>query len=649
MLSRATLCLLLALTLATPLNGDALAEYRKGMRLFDKGDSAGLKDSLYYFKRALRENPYFFRAMRSAGIAYFKLDYPKLAAELLAKALKQQPAHVETNLYYARALMALGKIKQAKQHIDRVLTARPRDAAALFTAALYYRAIDRPDLAEQRLAAVKSIVPRHFRADIQLGLIHEGQGRYREAEQAFRRAVTNGPRSHQAHYQLGRFFFFRGNLPLADRSLSSALSIDPAYRRALELHGRVLFLRKKWKQAQERYRRLVRLEPDDAIKLYTLALINSKLVQEDDQAREQALRRFRQALQKRYNDEIIRYAAEEFLITHYPIRSPARKQFAAYHLERADRLRNRNQYLRAAVAYKRAIRVYPVSLPARKRLAIMDRGLRRLEAFYNQLLVIRNIDRNNTRLLDRIAYYRKQVELLPSRREGIRQYREQPSTASVAVFDLFQPYNTRPRHFEVSRIYGAALRDALAPLQRLRLKRLKDHSASSVVDAFRKARTAGVDYFVHGDFIKNDNLTVLRMYLRSTDNGALLASFRVPRRGNRRLFEIAVTLAKSLRDRVPLIGRIIRLKGERAAVNLGRNQGVKKGMVFLVTSDNGYRRRLLAAMGKTALPRIVAEIKIDTVDEGVSFGEVSGKLEFDAVSTYQYVVPKPPPKKKKQQ
>ncbi len=638
--------LLLVFVCITPvLNAGALAKYKRGLIQYEKGNTSGLKKAVNFFKKALEDNPYFFRALRHLGITYVKLEHYNLARKFLQKALYQQPDNIETNLYMARTLMKLGLKNKAKPYIDKVLTAKPRNAEALYTDALYHISNKRSDIAIRRLNTVKKILPGYFWTYIKLGQIYYTGKYYNLAEANFRNAIHYNSISKWPHYHMGRYFYLRGRNGSAYPFLQKALYIDSEFKDALILYGRVLFYRKQWKDAEQNYISLIKMFPYKSIYRYTLALVYIKLAEKDSSYIQSAVDNFKAALKMQNNDEVVRYRFEEFLIKKVPIRSAVRKSMSAHHYQRGNFYSGRNLFFRAQVAYKRAIRIYPVSTSARGGLADVYRILKYWDLYYRELKVIKLLKRNDTRLEDKIAFFKKLVKRLPSYKARIDQYKQNSVTPSVVVFNLFDLYNRRHNYFGIQNVYGAIIRDAIFPNYRYRLKRLKDHSVSSLIDARIAARKAGADYFIHGRYIKGQNFTKIEIYLRTTRTGAVIKRYTASRRGNNRLFEVAVSLSKKILADIPVFGQIIRMRGDRAVINIGKLHGIKKGMTLIVVPGAGFRQQYLSGLGKNKPAKISGKIKIIKVDESLAVAEIVNRNNFDSIALYQYVILKPEKRK----
>jgi len=643
---RVAALLCLALFISVPMAAaDAVDYYRQGLRSFEKGDTESLRASVGYFRRALETNPYYFHAWRDLGIAYHRLGYYALAKSALEKALANLPDHTEANLAYSETLIAMGENKEARAYIDRVLEVQPRNVQALYVDALWWHSAQRNDAAQERLKSVLNLDPHHVSALILRSKILTELKQPRAAEEALRTAIYAFPHHARARLALGRFLFDQGRISEAGEELGLALSLNDELEEARLPWARAQYSMRNYAAAADAMARLVTLYPNEVLYRYLLAEANARLAREGEARIDAARTNFRAALVLRNNDEVIRYAFEDFTIANLPLRDNERRELARYHIDLGDFYFDRNHEYQAEVSYRRAIRLDPYSVLARSHLARLARKRLRHERYYEDLKVLATLDKNNTKLADTIEYYASLLPRLPSRQRGVEQYSITSSLPSVAVFDLFDAYDIRHGYYGADGVLGSLLRDALRPCDGLRLIEPDASDGARVPDlvtARRLALEAGADYFTHGRYVLDNLALRLEVTLRHSASGEALTNWMVSKRGNHALYEASCDAAQRIEAALPMVGRIIRIRGDEVLIDLGMNHGVTKGTVFQVFPSANFRSKYLAALGKGNSVQPIGEITIAQADEAVSFGEITSKETFNGVTTYQYVLKKPP-------
>lgn len=634
------------LTAAAPLQ-----QYRAGVRHMEKKTAAGNRLAVQQFLTALQSNPYFFKALRNLGKVYFRMEQYHRAKKMIQRALQQQPADTETNLFYARILLKLKKTKQAAKHIKHVLQRQPRNVQALYIRALYHRAVGRDDLARNGLESLTRINNSYYPAWLLLGGIHYNNKKYKLAEQAYRQAVAAAGNVAETHYRLGDFYYLREQGDKAEVFIKRCLRIDGDHYRALDRLARIHIERKNWSGALAPAVRLANRYPQNYRYRAMAAGLYQALADADSGNIARAAVHYRAALRLRSNDEALRYRFEEFAVNRLPIRSAIRRQLAAFQRKRGDWYYGRNQLRRAETAYRRGVRLNPVARQIRLKLAILYRDQRRWESLLNVMKIMVKLAPNDTSLQDKYTFYQTVLQRLPSRTAGIKQFSVQSAVPVIWVSDMFTRYNVRHGLYNLSQVYAGALRDALQPLHKVQLMRNRNGKGygDTLRESIQLASAQGADYCLTGRYIRNNEFLIIEIQLFSVSTGELLYKNRVSRRGNLRLFEAVASLADDLDRRIPLVGRITAMDGDRVTINLGKNHGVKPGTVFLVYQSPRFRSEYLKRFATVTNGTPVGRVKVDQVDELISFGEVISRQTFDGVSSYQYLIPAPPAKKKQQQ
>ena len=111
--------------LKSPRNGRGLMAY--GVQLLNKGDYVG---ALEYFHRAQKLTPEYYRLLINLAIAENATNQSELAEEHFKDALRRAPNDPETEIYYARYLLAHGRVSEARANLQRALVLSPNDTTA---------------------------------------------------------------------------------------------------------------------------------------------------------------------------------------------------------------------------------------------------------------------------------------------------------------------------------------------------------------------------------------------------------------------------------------------------------------------------------------------------------------------------------------
>ncbi len=177
-----------------------------------------------------------------AGEEFVRQDDPLGAVPLFEKAVELNPKHVLARLRLATISMDLGKIDEAKSHLDAVIACEPDSAGA-----------------------------HHL-----LGVIASRQGNRTQAVEHLRRALRVEPDFFAAHLSLGLVLVETGNLAEAERHFVKAVWLQPDDPFANYYYGYVLHRQGKLEEAAGRYSRALDKDPESVPALLALAVMRMK-------------------------------------------------------------------------------------------------------------------------------------------------------------------------------------------------------------------------------------------------------------------------------------------------------------------------------------------------------------------------------------
>ena len=111
--------------LKSPRNGRGLMAY--GIQLMNKGDYAG---ALEYFHRAEQLTPQYYFLLINLAIAENATRQSAAAEQHFKEALQMAPSYPDSYIYYARYLLAHGRMDEARALLRRALELSPADVTA---------------------------------------------------------------------------------------------------------------------------------------------------------------------------------------------------------------------------------------------------------------------------------------------------------------------------------------------------------------------------------------------------------------------------------------------------------------------------------------------------------------------------------------
>ena len=228
------------------------------------GTGADPKDKIEEFKvlnRLVRE-----------GLTRLRAGDPKGAVASLSELERRGISSFEVHYYLGRALVALGKPREAAPHFEKAIERLPGFSAA-------YLALADCRIATKDLNGALEAVrhgetaspkdPRLFEREAQL---LKRLGRAQEAVLPYESAITLAPKDALLRVQLGELHRDLGNLPKAVTLLREAVQLDPSVASYWNSLGMVLGATVQMPEAEKAFREALSRDPRDPQYAYNLGL-----------------------------------------------------------------------------------------------------------------------------------------------------------------------------------------------------------------------------------------------------------------------------------------------------------------------------------------------------------------------------------------
>lgn len=651
--------LLLLSARAGSARNSVVERYQEALLKESEGDCLA---AIFIYQDVLQENPYYLDAKLGLARCYLETGSLQLAGETLKSALGQKPDSVQALNLLGRVYTAMNRYREAEEMFMRSLGEEPARLETRYHLADLFRArgdyLEAVDLYNQIL----KIHPRDVRAYLYLGIVYTQMGELRRAGGFFRKAVSLDSQDPRTHLNLARHYYRMGVTQVvaapdeagdyfdaAVQEAATALAIQERLPEAHQVLADVHFYRGDYRQAAVWYRNLLQLRPRDNLLLYSLGFCHEMLG-----APGEAAGAYERGLGERIDDEVLRFRLEETVMEtlREELDHPLREQLADYHFRRGGFLMERHLMEKAFLHYKRSVMLHP--LDPDKRLALAE--LLRMQGFYERYLfelrtIIRDtLDVSTEHIDDLIEIYSARTgNNLPSR-WNVDQYsrgegnpRSVPQTLiRLAVLDSFSSdYVKRDfLHPRLSHTVRDMLELVLGYSHRVEVAADPGPRGELLTpaDGLRRARMLEADYYVTGSVRETADSVELQVQLRSGMNGRVVAEGPVYYTGNHRLFNAVVYAAGFIEQQLPLYGKIARLQGDRALINLGMAHGVRPGDRFAIIQEGGLRTD--PETGELTLKGAeeLGTLTVTEVDEMVSEGTYTHRGRYNRVNVYDSVM-----------
>jgi len=249
----------------------------------------------------------------------------------------------------AQAHLKAGRLKEAEEALERVVSLDPRHAAAAFQLGRVMRSCGRKADAVMAFQRCLDVDPKNLEAHLMLGIALREHNRHAEAEMALRDALELRPNHPPFLLELANALSGQGQPTAAMQALRAAIAADPAYALAHYNLGNLLREAGQLDEAVAAYEAAIRYKADYAESFYNLGV----------------------TLQKRGDSDRA--------IAAYRRAAELRPGHAGTFFNLGNELRNCNRLDEAIAAYHRAVAVKPGYAEANYNLGNLLRQLKRFD------------------------------------------------------------------------------------------------------------------------------------------------------------------------------------------------------------------------------------------------------------------------------
>ncbi len=194
-------------------------------------------EALRLCERALELQPEHFDALQLSGVIAGRLDQPRRAAQLLARATLANPRSPQALINHGTALCLLKEHAAAIASFDRAIGLESGNADAHYNRGIALAALGRRQEAVGSFEAAIAHNPLHSAAHFNHGVALIRLARYESAIGSFERALALKPDYPQAHYNRGVALASLGRHAGAEASYGAAITLWPDYAEAYSNRG----------------------------------------------------------------------------------------------------------------------------------------------------------------------------------------------------------------------------------------------------------------------------------------------------------------------------------------------------------------------------------------------------------------------------
>jgi tetratricopeptide (TPR) repeat protein len=639
---RYLLCLLLVLPVYGRLEAQTTAA--AAAALYEKGREYMAQEEWYPAAEALldclRQNPAHAEGTAALAECYYELGEFDEALGWVRKARVLARGNTSIANLEAVTLIALGRLDAAASVVSELLAREPYNREALFTAGELDIARGRTSEALLRYRDASRRYPDDKRLLISLALVSGSLGDNEGALSFINRALSQHPDEYRVFYYAAYVNAITNNTTQAIRYAEMALNHKPGFEPARTLLAKLRYRNGQYAEAARLSDETIAANHQDLSAWYLKGLSYIRLGRSED-----SLSVFGNALAIDPNDEFIRIALEDTLISITSLEDPRRATWARWHFNRARDFRSRNLTEQALFEYRRGLRMNPYAVDRREYADLLRmqgypaRYLEELRLLQDQGIADRSMN-------DAVETYNSLLSGALFQRWQINPIDIDGRHWKVAVFSLAG--QSSYRHVDAGSIASSYIKEILIH-DRAIIPMNLEVTQPSFSQAFRAAREANADFFMIVSMMENERDISLKGELYVGRTGAAAASFYTYRTGADRTRNASRGIVEQLGNALPLRAKLISRRQAQGLIDKGRADKVKEGVVYDIVKKD---RTQLANQGIGLVyspDELVGKITIESVDEVISVGKLVRNGFFDRIEEGDdvFFIPeggyKPPP------
>jgi tetratricopeptide (TPR) repeat protein len=613
-----------------PAFADPVLSYEQGKALQDQEDWYG---AIECYQDALHENRAYNRAYQGLAECFYALgEYDEALAQVTRAESFKKNDPVLQNLH-AFTLIGLGRLDEASAMFARVLATWPNDVSARFGVAEIDICAGKISAASSQYLDALKRNPENRKALLSLALVSFEMGNDAAARDYIAKALQYHGDSPQVFYYAAYISARDGNIEEAEARARNALSMKPDYDEARELLASILYRTGRYEEVIDICDARISANRNKGSAWYLRTLSLEKLKRYDE-----ALKAARSGLEVAPEDELFRAMAEEIIIGQLPFEDKRRAQWAAWHIDRAEKFARNNMSDQSMYEYRRALKVNPYDTPSRQAYAklFLNRGYP--ARYVAQLEFVQSLGKSDNSINDAVESYKKLLSTTVQTKWKIDTLYLDKAHTSIGLYFRADPASFL--HPDSERITTNMLAETAGYDMRYKVT-AADRPVSGYAEAFRASRGKGEDYFALVSYKENERDIQIQADLYVSKTGAKAQSFSVFRTGNDRYSNALRRLVQIMTASFPMRGAILDRYQADAVIDLGKSDGVKAGDKFDVVP-----RDLAQVMNEGIGIMYRKEDSLGTftvtkVDEDASQGTLERNGFFDRVNSGDSVMLQP--------
>ena len=630
-------CALCVLLLTFPLFASpptAAEFYSRGV---ERQNSEEWYEATELFLEAVRVNPAYADAWFRLAECAYQLGQYDTALGYLSSAEKYMRNSTAVQNMRGMCQIALGNLSEARRIFEKILTQYPNDVSARFGMAELDLFIGRISAAEGKYAEALERDPSNRKALLSLAFVSFERGNATAASRYMAEALRYHSGEAEVHYMNAKLSAVRGNLSAAERAARTAVEINGRYDKAYELLASILYSQKKYADAIDVSDFRTARSRNASGAWYLKGLSQYRMGNTAE-----AIATWTTGLSVDPFDEVMRAALELEINKTVSIEDARRAEWSKWHIKNAAECMKRFDGMGASYEYQRALKVNPTDTAARRAFAEMldINGLH--ELCLEQLKFVQdNRDplasvssearrTSERRMDDTVEAYDSLLQDSLAKRWNVEPFYLDKIRWNIG---LYYTQNTAQFvHADASMITAEFAADMFSGVS-VTFVRARSAPVSGFGEAYRKAQSAGEDYFIILSLDEGERDVVLDAAMYSGRTGSEVRRMSFYGTGSGRYTNVLRRFRSAVLASLPVRGKILDRSGTNFLIDVGRSELLENGAVFAVV-PKGSLKTADSKIGLTyAESDMLGRLTITETGEEVSEGAFVKIGFYDRVNT----------------
>jgi tetratricopeptide (TPR) repeat protein len=600
---------------------------------YEQGRAYMIREDWYAAAEALLEclrlSPAHAEASASLAECYYGLEEYDEALIWVRKARTLARGNLALANLEAFTLISLGQLDAASTLIADILAREPYNRDALFAASELDIALGRAGDALIRYREAVRRYPDDRRLLISLALVQSSLGDADGARTVIEKALVLHPGDYHVYYFAAYLDAQAGRLSRAIEYAAESLAIRPGFAGARSLLASLRYRSGQYEEAARLADEAIAADRNDVGNWFLKGMAYIRMGRRSEAASILAT-----ALVIRPDDEFVRAALEDLIISDTALEDPVRARWASWHFNRAREYRSRNLGDQALFEYRRGLRINPYARDRREYADLLRAGGfpgRYLE----ELKFMQSLGLGDRDINDAVETYDALLADALHRRWSVDPVEIAERHWKIAVFSVAS--QSAFYHTDAGSVASSFIKDLLVHDRNIEAldTELRQPSFSQ---AFRTAREAGADYFLVISVLENERDLSIKGELFVARTGSPAGTFSAFRTGADRLRNAARGITARLAASLPFRGELLRRRASQALLDKGRADGIESGQSYEVVRK-GRSIILNEGIGLSYSEEdVVGTLVINQVDEEVSLGVLSRSGFFDLIEAGDEVI-----------